>query len=72
MKTKYQFIHFSNDGEYNGKPAWNCLNNRSKSLLGIVVWYPSWNQYIFSQSTESVVWSKGCLLDVIDFMGQLK
>lgn len=70
LKTKFQFINFV---EIERKPktkVWLCRNNRSSDELGVVKWYPGWRQYCYFPSCKAV-YSKGCLDDISEFMGQL-
>lgn len=71
MKTKYKFIHFEEikEGEYKG--IWQCKNNKSNAVLGHVSCYKQWKEYIFAQYEQEAIFSKGCLLDIVDFMDQL-
>ena len=72
MNTSYRFIHFIQHGEHNGKPMWECRNNKDSGIkLGIVFWYPTWKQYCFTQDGPNVVFSADCLTDIAHFMGQL-
>jgi len=73
MKTKYKFIHFEEIPYLQtGKTKhYDCLNNRTNDSLGIVEWERGWRQYIFNPSSTSVIFSVGCMLDIIDFIKQL-
>jgi len=74
MKTKYKFIHFEPmEWLDTGKTKhFDCKNNNDNYSLGIVEWERGWRQYIFSSSGADVIFSVGCLLDIIDFINQLK
>ena len=75
IKTKYKYIHFVDaTGEnktVNGKPAFECRNNRTKSVLALIFWYTPWKEYCFTQFEQSVIFNKGCLSDVQHFITQL-
>ena len=41
------------------------LNNRSKFILGSIQYYKPWRSFVFV-SNEAIVWSTGCMVDVVD------
>jgi hypothetical protein len=68
----YEYIHMEQDTTYEGKTTkWNVLNNKSEHLLGIVKWQNTWRQYCFFTEGDCI-FSVGCMLDIIDFMKNLK
>jgi len=75
MNTKYKHIYFEID-EYwkttldSEKDVWVCYDNKTKSELGYISWYPSWNQYIANFNADAV-FSQDCLANIIDFIKQL-
>ena len=70
MKLKYKYIHFEFLESRNGKGCWVCRNNRSKSELGQVEWYPLWREYVY-EPTVQAVYSISCFEDINNFMRQL-
>lgn len=70
METTYKHIYFV---EFVGgkHPSYLIKNNKSKTELGVIVWYPQWRQYTFVTDKDAI-WSVDCLQDVIHFIGQLK
>jgi len=64
---KYITIKQIDDETWEGKPVYRIVNNKSKSLLGMLSYYVPWKQYVFS-SREGCVFNTGCLHDVLDFM----
>lgn len=68
MKTRYRFIHFEQT-IMNG--FWNCVNNKHKTVLGVVSYYKPWKQFVFNAEDPSDIFSQDCLADIIDFMKQL-
>ena len=66
MKTKYNYIHFEVTGNY-----WECRNNKTNKVLGIVYTHKRWKQYVYAPKTITV-YSAGCLADIQHFMEQLK
>lgn len=74
MKKKYKYIHFEQiiiDGFWNMDGFWNCINNKHKTVLGVVSYYTSWRQYVFNAEDASNIFSQDCLEDIVDFMKQL-
>ncbi len=71
MKTRYKYIHFE-EGPNPGRSTrrFLCRNTESRLILGEVKWERGWRQYCFSPM-GCTVFSKGCLEDVNDFIGQL-
>jgi len=68
MRTTYKYIRFLKlDREY----QYDILNNNNDTLLGHIFWYRPWHQWVFTQAKENMVFSKSCLLDIIDFINQL-
>ena len=72
MKTRYKFIHFVDTGvPAAGKTSvWSCRNNGNSNELGIIIWYPTWREYCYEDTTPAV-YSAGCLADIQDFIDQL-
>lgn len=69
MRTVYKYIHFEQtimDG------FWNCINNKSKAVLGVVSYYKPWRRYVFNAEGASDIFSQDCLEDIIDFMKELE
>lgn len=46
--------------------SWDVLGS-DNSLLGAVVWYSPWRQYVFEPASYDIVLNKGCLRDLADF-----
>jgi hypothetical protein len=71
MKTRYKYIHFDLAGGSGRKPCYHCRNNKSGGFLGVIDYYSRWRSYVFS-AASTAVFDESCLLDIIDFMKQLK
>lgn len=75
LKRKFRYIHFVEaSGEnvlVNGKPAYECRNNRTKAELAIIFWYLPWKEYCFTQSAQKIIFNNTCLADVQNFIEQL-
>jgi len=70
-KTKYKHIHFEKQLTlYSHKPWYLCLNNKSKALLGDVVFFEPWRKYVFEPEDDSI-FDETCLADIIHFLKQL-
>lgn len=72
MKTQYHFIHFEEGQSLlpQHERQYLCKNNKSKSTLGIVSYYPLWEMWCFSPSS-GCIFSVSCMNDIIHFIGQL-
>jgi len=68
MAKKYKYITIKENGEFNNKPQYDIINNRSKSKLGILFWYKEWKQYVFTQWDRNILFNNSCLLDIVDFI----
>lgn len=73
LKTEYEYIRFERVFEKKPKKTgtWIIYNKRSGSVLGFIKWHGAWRQYC-KFDIDGVVFNKDCLLDVIDFLRQLK
>ncbi len=73
MKTKYKFIHFveTEDLSLDIPKMYECINNKSKTVLGYIAHYTVWHEYVFSQADSGIVFNSSCLLDIVDFLNQL-
>lgn len=72
MKTKYKYFYFELvSAAVSKKQTWFCISGKTKFLLSIVKWFEEWQQYCcFPQ--EDTVFSSDCLVDVADFIDQLR
>lgn len=71
MKQEFEYLLFVRI-ETKGKTGkWNCCNKRSGDILGEVKWHGAWRQYCYFPLVQAV-YSKGCLNDITEFIGQLK
>jgi len=73
MKTHYKYIHFAQEDR--GRPVWKIQNTKQGLTLAHIEYYPDWKENIFHTTFIDKfplkVFSKGCLDDISDFMGQL-
>ena len=63
----YKYIVFRLIREGKKTNVWACENKKTGFRLGVVAWYKNWRQYCFG-STETAVFSAGCLADLKDFI----
>ena len=56
--------------KYGGKLTWLILNKRRNDLLGRIIWYQPWRQWV-AQMAEGAAWSSDCLTDVQDAMAKI-
>lgn len=49
---------------------WNVVNKRSGSILGIILWYSGWRQYVFRPSSDTE-YNNGCLDAISTFLTRL-
>ncbi len=71
MKTKFEYIHFVKVAEKPKTSVWECRNNKSGFVLGVVKWYGPWRQYCFSQVAILGVFNAGCLDNIAEFIRSL-
>jgi hypothetical protein len=72
MKTDYKYINFKVIREKPKTKVWGIFNSKSGAQLGWVAWYGPWRQYCFSGVDNNCIFNKDCLLDIVDFIEQLK
>ena len=74
MKTEFDYIHFVEKAHLGVTTVWHCFNGHH-DLLGIVKWNPHWRQYCYfiesSLKDEFIVFSSGCLTDIVSFLTQV-
>ncbi len=71
MVLKYKYIYFELVEEKLKTKVYSCRNNKSNIELGVIKWHPSWRQYCYFPTVQAV-YSNDCLLNIIDFINQLK
>jgi hypothetical protein len=65
---KYKYITIQEIEPFHNKPRYEIRNNKSEQRLGLIFYYPRWRQYVFTQFASEVIFNKGCLTDIIDFI----
>lgn len=71
MRTEYSYIEFELLGHKTKTTIWSCKNKKSGDVIGLVEWYCNWRQYCFMPKGDTV-FSRGCMLDVIEFINKLE
>ena len=71
MVLKYKYIYFELIEEKPKTKVYSCKNNKSNIELGIIKWYPSWRQYCYFPTIQAI-YSEGCLIDIIDFISEIR
>jgi hypothetical protein len=69
-KYKYITIKQINEELFEKRPVYRIFNNKSNEQIGILSFYKSWKEYVFS-SKEECVFNSGCLRDVLDFIDNI-
>jgi len=67
---QYKYINFRLIETKPKTTVWSCRNNNSEIELGVIKWHPSWRQYCYFPTVQAV-YSKGCLIDISDFIDKL-
>lgn len=74
MRTRYQYINFQRvptSPTTRKTLIFDCHNNQSGAVLGVVQWYAPWRQYCFMDDGRDCVFNRTCLADIQDFLQQL-
>ena len=67
----YKYLTFVEVDNLKGTTRkFECKNNNSQTVLGIVKWYAPWRQYCYFDE-RAAVYSAGCLDDVADFLREV-
>lgn len=67
---KYKYIHFVKVERKAKTSVWECRNNRSGSVLGIVKWYSQWREYCYFPY-ECSLYNDSCLNDIANFLNKI-
>lgn len=67
FKNKYKYIQFV-EGL---KDEWTVWTNKSDESLGVITYNRKWKEWEFAPE-ERTLYTKQCLLDLADFINQLK
>ena len=66
--AKYIILQDNPDYEQvNGKIEHFVRSKRTNDILGRIVWYPQWKQWVF-EAAPNTIWSQDCLADVREFI----
>lgn len=62
-----KYIHFIRVEDKPKTSVWSVRNNSGRYQIGIVAWNPGWRQDRFTPD-EGMVFSRGCLNDISEFI----
>ena len=66
-----KFIRFDKTEEiFAGRETYNIINKRYGTILGQILQYPPWRQWICRFNPDSI-WSQDCLTDIAEFLRSL-
>lgn len=71
MKTKYHPIRFERREQKRRTSIWECINNSSDDVLGVIEWYIPWRQYCFTPESHTI-FAGDCLGQIATFMVDLR
>ncbi len=74
MKTEFQYIRMVEEPNPGKKTRRFAIVNKHQDVeLGQIKWYGAWRQYCFFPTPEcETIWNFGCLVDVMNFLKELK
>lgn len=67
---KYEYINFLLTEKKTKTNVYECKNNKTSDLLGVVKWHTAWRRYCYFPSCPAV-YSSGCLQDICSFINDL-
>lgn len=67
---KYKYITIEEDGEYNDKPSYDVIDNKSGNRVGWIFWDGIKKQFGY-ESTSVFFFYTSCLVDIAAFMKEL-
>lgn len=65
--TSYKYIYFKLIEEKEKTNVYECRNNKTDDILGLIKWHGPWRRYCYFPSCAAV-YSDGCLDDIRDFI----
>ena len=68
MVSKY--LRFVLIGDTGKTQVYNVLSVTQGSILGRLLWYGPWRQYVFEPQPDTV-WNKDCLREVAEYLDNL-
>lgn len=67
--SEYEYISFELKEHKPKTDVWICVNKKSNTALGRVLWYGPWRQYVFLPE-KATIFSTGCMADISDFINK--
>lgn len=71
IQTRYKYIYFEMIEKKRKTCVWECRNNRTGAVLGIIKWYPPWRQYS-SFAEPGTMFNDTCHDNISHFLKQLR
>lgn len=71
MEKNYKYIIIGEVGQKPKTKIFEVANRKSGIRIGGIEWYGPWRQYCFIPANDTV-FSAGCMMDIIDFISELK
>ena len=71
MKTEFKYIRMVKIADKPKTSVWEVQNMKWEYSLGIIKWNPGWRQYCYYPDNE-LVFSAGCLRDIVSFIAELR
>jgi len=73
-EIKYKYIEMNRlekEDKNKKTDVYSVKNIKSQFVIGLIKWYPSWRQYCFFPSNDTL-YSLGCLDNIVNFLRKLK
>ena len=68
-ETKFRYVHFVRLDFKSKTMVWACRDNLNEDQIGIVRWYPPWDQYCYFPSSAALsILSQKTLDDISKFL----
>ena len=52
--------------------VYHVCEKRTGIILGRIYWDCPWRQYVLEPGAADIIWSQGCLQQIVDFFEELK
>lgn len=71
MIKQTQYLFFNLIESLPKTNIYEVVSRSQNARLGLIKWYGPWRQYIFYPEAETL-FNKGCLIDIIEFIKEIK
>jgi hypothetical protein len=65
---KYKYVKMVETEKKPKTSVFEVRTNSTDDILGEIRWHPQWRQYSFIPSQVKTIFSKSCMIDIIDFI----